>query len=512
MEEASGAAARLRTTRFSRRREPSLMSGRSSRNQEIASQWYEAIASTSFTPHRPDEIRCRVGDLTDQISLFLGECRPGLEHARSLGRQFAELRFLQPDALENTLAVLGQQLLAGLPARRLARLQPRLAVLLGALAGGFFAAAREAILDEQEQIRSALLASQRDMQVALQGSEARYRAIFAYSALGIALLDNQGQLIEANPALCRILGYDTDELRRLDFASLTHPDDLRLTLGLFQQLLAGQRDHYQVDKRYLRSDGQTVWARVTMSLVRSDDRLAPFAIGLVEDVSARQRMESELAEAHRRLAEGREDERILLARELHDGAVQELIGVQMQLARLSAARGEVSEPSRLQAIEASVLGVVDSLRAIVRELRPSSLVPFGLASAIRSHVGHLAESQAGSKLSIDLALDEDQLPAPVRLALFRVYQAAIANVVRHAHAAHVHVRFKASADHVTLEVCDDGRGCVAPPNWLDLARQGHFGLLGAEERARSIGGRLELISAPGEGTLVRVVAAPPFEP
>jgi signal transduction histidine kinase len=101
--------------------------------------------------------------------------------------------------------------------------------------------------------------------------------------------------------------------------------------------------------------------------------------------------------------------------------------------------------------------------------------------------------------------DGQALPEQVRLALFRIYQQALNNVVRHAQASLVSIRFELDAQQTLLQIQDDGRGFEVPKRWIELVRRGHLGLVGIVERAEAIGGRLEVVSTPGEGSLVRVV-------
>jgi len=102
--------------------------------------------------------------------------------------------------------------------------------------------------------------------------------------------------------------------------------------------------------------------------------------------------------------------------------------------------------------------------------------------------------------------DGQMLPEKVQMALFRIYQEAISNVARHAGAGCVLIRFYLNEERVLLEISDDGCGFQVPERWILLARRGRLGLLGAAERADSTGGRLEVESASGKGTVVRVVA------
>ena len=112
--------------------------------------------------------------------------------------------------------------------------------------------------------------------------DAYFRHIFDGSALGIALVDATGRPLRCNRALERILGYEGGELGALAFPEITHPEDVALDTVLFQELLAGTRTHYQVEKRYRHKAGRTVSARLTVSLVPTESK---HAIAMLEDIT-----------------------------------------------------------------------------------------------------------------------------------------------------------------------------------------------------------------------------------
>lgn len=226
---------------------------------------------------------------------------------------------------------------------------------------------------------------------------------------------------------------------------------------------------------------------------------------LEAEIIEHRQTQTELAELQRRLAEGREAERLYLAQELHDGPVQELYGVIYTLSGLAqTVEGEASQAQFLSARELTQQ-VIGELRTMMNELRPPTLAPFGLEKAISSHIDQFRQDHPELTVRIELTPDGTLLPEPTRLALFRIYQAALNNIVRHAEARQVYIRFRLNVERITLEIEDDGRGFKLPERWIDLARQGHLGLVGVVERAEAIGGQLQVISAPGAGTLIRVV-------
>jgi len=122
---------------------------------------------------------------------------------------------------------------------------------------------------------------------ALRASEARFRAMFDGAAVGIALVDTDGRPLESNPSLQRMLGYEQHELQRMIFTEFTHPEDSETDMELFQELVTGKRDRYEMDKRYIRKDGGVVWAHLNVSLVRSSGGAPQYVIAMVEDITER---------------------------------------------------------------------------------------------------------------------------------------------------------------------------------------------------------------------------------
>jgi PAS domain S-box-containing protein len=131
-------------------------------------------------------------------------------------------------------------------------------------------------------------------EVALQASELQFRAIFEHSSIGISLTDLTGRQIDSNPILCQMLGYSRQELLGMSFTDYTHPDDVATDKELFQTLVTGQRDRYEIEKQYLRKDGSGVWGRLNLSLVRNSAGQPQFVVALVEDITAHKQAENHL--------------------------------------------------------------------------------------------------------------------------------------------------------------------------------------------------------------------------
>jgi PAS domain S-box-containing protein len=135
----------------------------------------------------------------------------------------------------------------------------------------------------------------------LRESDERFRALFAAAATGIAIAEPEGKYVQANAAYCRLVGYTEDELRSLDFAALTHPEDLELNVRLRKEMLAGERDSFLLEKRYLKKGGGTVWVRTTVSATRSAVGDITSLIAIAEDISERKLAEKALRHSEERL-------------------------------------------------------------------------------------------------------------------------------------------------------------------------------------------------------------------
>lgn len=225
----------------------------------------------------------------------------------------------------------------------------------------------------------------------------------------------------------------------------------------------------------------------------------------IQSVSRPGHREWDRYEIRKRLMESQERERLQLAQRLHDIPIQDLYGLMYQLDELQEYVQDPAGREVVQEFNKTIHTVVSDLRTTCADLRPPSLSPFGLEVAIRDHVEKLHKLFPDLQFHLELLQDQQSLSNNLRLFLFRVYQQAISNVVRHARATDVYVRFRWDDQMIHLEVEDDGIGFVAPQDWLELVQQERFGLVGLAERVENMQGKLDVISTPGEGTLVRVI-------
>jgi PAS domain S-box-containing protein len=224
------------------------------------------------------------------------------------------------------------------------------------------------------------------------------------------------------------------------------------------------------------------------------------ATKLLQQVLLEDRLRIEL---QRRLLEQREQERLAVAQDIHDGPTQTLASVML---RLDIARERWSDPDlhgELDGIESNIRNAVQELRDIVAELRPALLQLLGLSEALRAYAEDFQAKCPEIILRQEIADDQDQLSIDACLSLFRIYQEALNNIAHHARATRADVRFFFVDGMAILEIQDNGKGMDMLPDLITQTANGHYGMAGMQERAEAVGGTLQLRSTPEQGTNVR---------
>jgi len=133
-----------------------------------------------------------------------------------------------------------------------------------------------------------------------RASEELFRTSFEFAGTGMAIASLHGRWLEVNQRVCQIVGYTEEELLQKEFQDITHPEDRALEQRQMQALLAGDRSHYQLEKRYVHRNGQTVWVRVTAALVRNSEGAPLHFVSQIEDITDRKLLEVDLAKTQQK--------------------------------------------------------------------------------------------------------------------------------------------------------------------------------------------------------------------
>jgi two-component system sensor histidine kinase UhpB len=200
---------------------------------------------------------------------------------------------------------------------------------------------------------------------------------------------------------------------------------------------------------------------------------------------------------------GQEDERRRLARELHDDTLQSLIALNQRVQLMSMNLSEGKTADQLVEIQGLIEHTIEDLRRFTRALRPLYLEDLGLVAALDMLAREVSQTSSVS-VEFHRVGSEQRLEPEIELALYRMAQEGLNNIVNHAKAEHASIGIHFLDSGVVLTVSDDGIGFEVPESPAEFAPTGHFGLLGIHERAELIGARLEINSIPGQGTHLKV--------
>jgi len=198
-----------------------------------------------------------------------------------------------------------------------------------------------------------------------------------------------------------------------------------------------------------------------------------------------------------------EEERKRIARELHDDIAQSILLLSRQLDILisdSDSKIPKAKIADLERIENIANDAYKSLQRYARDLRPSILDQMGLVAAL-----NWLTEELGKELGIKTFVKSDklpQLPSEVELTMFRIAQETLNNIRKHAQASSVNITVQLISNNLKMSITDNGKGFSTSRLTGDLAKEGKLGVLGMEERARLIGGSLQIKSSPSKGTTV----------
>jgi PAS domain S-box-containing protein len=385
---------------------------------------------------------------------------------------------------------------------------------------------RQAISEEYDARRSAVLSQWLHVRLSPVGpfvivhaddvstrrrEEASLRAIVENTRELIAMSDRNGVMQYVNPAGRRTMGWDDDSIHARSILELVHADERDGVLHDFETLRSGAPTLSRRQNRIVGAAGdiRTVFGS-TVALYATDGSIDGF-VTVVADISERLASEEARAELAAELAVAEQRERGRLAEDLHDGPVQDLTSLSMQLGamvdRLANAT-EARQPSiadvgaLVRRAEDLVVNTIAELRTVMFRLSPPDLEGLGFGQALRSRAEKIFR---GTGVSVQLhgEVSIDGNPELLSTA-FRLSQEAIVNARKHSGATNVTITVSSSHDdrELFVEIADDGRG--AEDSTYLRHRDGHLGIALMMTRARQLGGSCEVSGHIGEGTTVRL--------
>ncbi|MFJ5557087.1 putative bifunctional diguanylate cyclase/phosphodiesterase [Streptomyces sp. NPDC093250] len=262
--------------------------GPEDRLRRFATIWSRAVFPVTSTSSTRPEFEARLLPLARRLSEALRARAFDADAGKETGAALVAAHCTDPEALSRTLDCVDAYLVlyCGEDGDR-EDLRARSARLQHAMAAGFAQALRERTLAEQEAIAQAALEAQGVVAQALHATEARFRAVFEGAAIGIGIADLEGNVLQVNGALRRMFGLSEQGLRCRNVKDWVHPEDAPQTWRLYEELVSGQREHYQLEKAFHRPDGTVLWTNLTVSLLRDTDGAPQYQLALMEDTTER---------------------------------------------------------------------------------------------------------------------------------------------------------------------------------------------------------------------------------
>jgi PAS domain S-box-containing protein len=350
----------------------------------------------------------------------------------------------------------------------------------------------------------------REAEEALRVSEARYRGLVESQSEVVCRFDREARFTFVNDACCALYDVCREELLGKDFWPLVHPEDEGLRAAVASvwappyRASIENRTRAKVGWRWFEWDasgitdasGAVVEVQIAGRDVTERRAVADQLRSSLDELRASQEKLRLLAQ---RQVEIREQERTRLGFDLHDDVCQELVGIGILAESVRSRLGPIPSEAAtdLQRIARYLNEVVEHVRLLARDLRPMLLHDLGLEESLRAlAVGLLSpETQVTASFSTHVP----RLEQSAEVTVYRIAQEALTNATRHAHARTIALTLQTTDHALALEVRDDG--CGFDPKH----RRGQaLGLLSMEERALALGGRLDVRSTPGRGTVIRL--------
>jgi PAS domain S-box-containing protein len=334
--------------------------------------------------------------------------------------------------------------------------------------------------------------------IALKTSEEKYRSYIDNAPDGVFIADEKGKFIEMNKAACLITGYSVEELSRLSFSDIILKKQNNDTPHYFESLING--GSVKSDLIYIQKNGSKRWWSLEAVKLSNGNYLC-----FTKDITDRKRAERELhcslEQLHQltqHIETVRENERLNIARELHDDLGQALTAVKIDLGIIKRDVSDEKIITKVNNVSELVRDTIVTVQRLTAQLRPQIIDDLGLEAAIEWYTKEFAQRNG---VEIALHIESGIRVTPnASLTVFRIMQESLTNISRYAKATRADISLSKLDDNVYFTISDNGIGISDS----HLKSKKSFGLIGMKERSASLGGTLEVSRGEKNGTVVQM--------
>ncbi len=337
----------------------------------------------------------------------------------------------------------------------------------------------------------------------VQESEERYRTLIDTARDVIYTLSTDGTIRSLNRAFETMTGWPRNEWIGKQFAPLVHPEDLPRAMDTYRRVLGGETPP-TFETRILSRSGEYIIGEFTTTPAYQHDAIVG-TFGIARDITERKRVQKQLEALAKRVIEVQEKERKRLARDLHDDLCQWLSGVKLSIGLLEEEMSDHQQAwMQLVKLKQQINDRIVETRRMATLLRPSALDDFGLQIALSRlfeecrKTYHIAVSFQCVELGVE------HYSSDAEIAIYRIAQEALSNVVKHAKADAVSAVLKQDGQRLIFELSDNGVGMGGEHPRAEAPDGSRMGIVSMKERAELLSGMFRITSAEGRGTTIRV--------
>ncbi len=363
------------------------------------------------------------------------------------------------------------------------------------------------------------ITKRKDTEAALYASEKKYRELYEDNPTMYFTVEAEGTIVSVNKFGAGQLGYKTEELVGQSVLKVFHPEDRASVWDQFQYCLQNPGQVMSWEFRKIRKDGTALWVRESARvLVKGDNKKVLLVV--CEDVTDRKSIENklkiygarleksnqELRLVPSKLIAAQEEERRRLSTDLHDSVGQTLAALKYRMEHIVVSLQNGKSKDALKAAEEFIPTLqqsIDEIRNIYMGLHPSMLDNMGLIATLGWLRSQLMRIRPECHVELTVEIPEQTIPQGLRIAIFRIVQEGLNNVLKHSRAHRVEISLSKVEQSLELIISDDGVG-MDPEQVLQGSTARGLGLTGMQERAELTDGRLSIHSSPDKGTSIRV--------
>jgi PAS domain S-box-containing protein len=330
--------------------------------------------------------------------------------------------------------------------------------------------------------------------------------------VGITVIDLEGRKVYVNPAFCRMVGWSAEELlgAKPPFV-FWPPEEIEKLTEAFTVLISNKEMPQRFEQRFQRKNGERFDVLILNAPLKDDQGRLIGWVGSIGDITERKRAEEALRESEKRLRflssqliTAQEQERKRIASELHDGLASGLSGIKFKVEGILEQRGQnrTEVQKQLESVIKMIQESVEEVRRIQTDLRPATLDSLGVLATIRGSCRKFQEIYPSVSIQQQINIKEDEIPASLKIVIYRILQEALNNIAKHSQADLVRLSFRKKEGRIELMIQDNGRGFNVKEALSAQSSIGGLGLTTMRERTELSGGIFAIESTGGNGTLI----------